>query len=58
MDFIEDRHGNKAAILASQLPLIYCFDIIREETITDAIFDHLVHTSYEIELKVESLKNR
>lgn len=59
MELIEDRHGSKATILTSQLPLASWFDIIGEETIADAILDRLVHTSYKIELKGESLrKNR
>lgn len=59
MELIEDRHGSRATILASQLPLASWFDIIGEETIADAILDRLVHTSYKIELKGESLrKNR
>lgn len=59
MELIEDRHGSKATILASQLPLASWFDIIGEETIADAILDRLVHSSYKIELKGESLrKNR
>ena len=59
MELIEDRHSSKATILASQLPLASWFDIIGEETIADAILDRLVHTSYKIELKGESLrKNR
>lgn len=59
MELIEDRHGSKATILASQLPLASWFDIIGEETIADAILDRLVHTSYKIELKGDSLrKNR
>ena len=32
------------------------FDVIGEETIADAILDRLVHTSYRIELKGESLR--
>lgn len=59
MEIIEDRHATRATIIASQLPLSSWFDIIGEETIADAILDRLVHTSYKIELKGESLrKNR
>ena len=44
MELIEDRHGSKATILASQLPLASWFDIIGEETIADAILDlSLIH---------------
>jgi len=53
MELIEDRHGSKATILTSQLPLASWFDIIGEETIADAILDRLVHTSYKSNLKVK-----
>lgn len=59
MELIEDRHARKATIIASQLPLASWFDVIGEETIADAILDRIVHTSYKIELRGESLrKNR
>ena len=34
------------------------FDVIGEATIADAILDRLVHTSYRIELKGESLRKK
>lgn len=58
MELIEDRHGKKSTIIASQLPVASWFDIIGEETIADAILDRLVHTSYRIELKGENLRKK
>lgn len=58
MELIEDRHARKSTIVASQLPVANWFDIIGEETIADAILDRLVHTSYRIELKGESLRKK
>lgn len=59
MEVIEDRHGKASTIIASQLPVGSWYDVIGQETIADAILDRLVHTSYRIELKGESLrKNR
>ena len=58
MEMIEDRHGKASTIIASQLPVASWFDIIGEETIADAILDRLVHTSYRIELKGESLRKK
>ncbi|MCF8345381.1 MAG: IS21-like element helper ATPase IstB [Bacteroidales bacterium] len=58
MEMIEDRHAKKSTIIASQLPVASWFDIIGEETIADAILDRLVHTSYRIELKGESLRKK
>jgi len=56
MEIIEDRHSKKATIIASQLPVSSWFDVIGEATIADAILDRLVHSSYRIELKGESLR--
>jgi len=58
MEIIEDRHARSATIIASQLPVANWFDIIGEATIADAILDRLVHTSYRIELKGESLRRK
>lgn len=58
MEIIEDRHGKKSTIIASQLPVASWFDIIGEETIADAILDRLIHASYRIELKGESLRKK
>lgn len=58
MEIIEDRHANKATIIASQLPVANWYDVIGEETIADAILDRMVHTSYRIELKGESLRKK
>jgi DNA replication protein DnaC len=58
MEMIEDRHGTSSTIIASQLPVSSWYDVIGEETIADAILDRLVHTSYRVELKGESLRKK
>ena len=58
MEMIEDRHGKSSTMIASQLPVVSWYDIIGEETIADAILDRLVHTSYRIEFKGESLRKK
>lgn len=58
MEIIEDRHGRKSTIISSQLPVAKWYDVFAEETIADAILDRLIHTSYRIELKGESLRNK
>ena len=55
---IEDRHGLSSTIITSQLPVANWYDVIGEETIADAILDRLVHSSYRIELKGESLRKK
>lgn len=58
MELIEDRHGRKSTIIASQLPVEHWYDIIGEETIADAILDRLLHSSYKIDIKGESLRKK
>lgn len=58
MEIVEDRHGKSATVIASQLPVSSWYDVIGEETIADAILDRLVHLSYRIELKGESLRKK
>lgn len=58
MEIVEDRHGRASTIISSQLPVASWFDVIGEATIADAILDRLVHTSYRIELKGDSLRKK
>lgn len=55
---IEDLHVRKSNKNVSQLPVASWDDIIDEATITDAIMDRLVHSSYRIELKGDSLRKK
>jgi DNA replication protein DnaC len=58
MEIIEDRHGKTSTIIVSQLPVASWYDVIGEETVADAILDRLIHSSYKIELKGESLRKK
>ncbi len=58
MEIIEDRHGKKSTIIASQLPVINWHEIIGEQTIADAILDRLVHSAHRIDLKGESMRKK
>lgn len=58
MEIIEDRHSKTSTIIASQLPVASWYDVIGEETVADAILDRLIHSSYKIELKGESLRKK
>jgi DNA replication protein DnaC len=58
MEIIEDRHGKRSTIIASQLPVQQWYDIIGEASIADAISDRLVHDAHRIELESESLRKR
>lgn len=59
MEIIEDRHSRASTIIASQLPVASWYDVIGQEaTVSDAILDRLVHTSYRIELKGDTLRKK
>ena len=53
LELLEDRHGKRSTIFASQLPVNKWYEIIGEPTIADAILDRLVHSSHRIELDGE-----
>lgn len=56
MEIIEDRHGRRSTLIASQLPVNMWYEVIGESTIADAILDRLVHKAHRIELKGESMR--
>ena len=58
MEIIEDRHGKRSTIIASQLPVDAWHQIIGEHTIADAILDRIVHSAYRINLKGESMRKK
>ena len=56
LEVIEDRHGLKSTIIASQLPVKNWHDIMMDPTLADAILDRLVHNAYKINLQGESMR--
>lgn len=51
LEIVEDRHGTRSTIIASQLPVEHWHKIIGDPTLADAILDRLVHNAYKINLK-------
>ncbi|MDR6458224.1 DNA replication protein DnaC [Chryseobacterium vietnamense] len=58
MEIIEDRHGKRSTIIASQLPVSAWHEVIAEQTIADAILDRMVHNSLRIDLTGESMRRK
>lgn len=56
LEIIEDRHEQATTIVTSQYPTKEWYHLIGEPTIADAICDRLLHHSYKIELKGESIR--
>ena len=56
LDIIEDRHGRKAIVISSQLPVGNWYDAIGDPTVADAVLDRIVHSSHRVELAGESIR--
>lgn len=58
MEVIEDRHGRRSTLIASQLPIDHWHEFIGEATLADAILDRLLHGANKLSLKGESMRKR
>jgi DNA replication protein DnaC len=59
LELLDDRVGNSASILASQLPVDHWHEYLSDPTLADAILDRLVHSSHRIHLQgKESIRKR
>lgn len=59
MEIIEDRHGQKATIIISQLSVAVWYGVMKgNTTVADAILDRLVHTSVRFELQGTSMRQK
>jgi DNA replication protein DnaC len=56
LELLDDRHNRRSTLITSQLPVEHWHKIIGDPTLADAILDRLVHNSYRIELKGESMR--
>ena len=55
LEIPEDRHGRKATIVTSQLPVDAWHEVIGDPTLADAILDRLVHNAHPLELTGKSM---
>lgn len=54
LEVLDDRYGQAATIVASQMPVTDWFAQIANPTLADAILDRLVHNAYRLQLVGES----
>lgn len=57
-EIAEDRYERSSIIITSQLPVSQWHEYIGEQTVADAILDRIMHASYRIELKGDSLRKK
>lgn len=56
MELIDERCGNSAILITSQLPVSQWHDYFNEPTIADAIMDRIIHRAHRLELHGESMR--
>lgn len=58
LELVDDRHDKRSTIVTSQLPVKLWHETIGNDTIADAILVRLVHNSYRLEMKGESMRKK
>jgi DNA replication protein DnaC len=58
LEVLEDRHGRRATMITSQLPVAHWHEAIGNPTLADAILDRLVHNAYKITRTGDSMRKR
>lgn len=56
LEILEDRYQRRSTIVTSQYPVDRWHELINDPTLADAILDRLVHHSYRLALKGESMR--
>lgn len=56
LELLDDRYDKRATLITSQFPTDLWFDHLADPTLADAILDRVLHNSYRLELKGESLR--
>jgi DNA replication protein DnaC len=56
LEILDDRYDRSSTIVTSQLPVDQWHDYLADPTLADAILDRLVHNSYRLALKGESMR--
>lgn len=56
LDVLEDRYGQRATLVTSQLPLEHWHDYLGNPTLADAILDRLLHGAHKMILKGGSMR--
>jgi DNA replication protein DnaC len=58
LEILDDRHGRRSTIATSQIPVENWHGALGDPTLADAILDRLVHNTYRINMKGESMRKR
>jgi DNA replication protein DnaC len=58
LEILDDRYDRKSTLITSQLPVDQWHVYLEDPTVADAILDRLIHNSYRLALKGESMRKQ
>jgi DNA replication protein DnaC len=58
LEILEDRYDRRSTLITSQLPVDQWHAYLGDRTVADAILDRLVHNSYRLALKGDSMRKQ
>ena len=58
LEILDDRYDRKSTLITSQLPVEQWHAYIEDPTLADAILDRIIHNSYRLALKGESMRKQ
>jgi DNA replication protein DnaC len=58
LEILDDRYDRKSTLITSQLPVEQWHTYLEDPTVADAILDRLIHNSYRLALKGESMRKQ
>ncbi len=56
LEVLDDRHGARSTVIASQLPVEEWHGLVGDPTLADAILDRLIHNAHRIGLSGPSMR--
>jgi DNA replication protein DnaC len=56
LEILDDRYDRRSTLITSQLPIDQWHAYLGDRTVADAILDRVVHNSYRLVLKGESMR--
>ena len=58
LEILDDRYDRKSTLITSQLPVEQWHTYLEDPTLADAILDRIIHNSYRLALKGESMRKQ
>ena len=58
LEILDDRYDRRSTLITSQIPMEQWHAYLQDPTIADAILDRLIHNSYRLTLKGESMRKQ